>query len=89
VRESVGGFVHRPIAAQNQHQVRAVRDGIASQFGGVPGRIGGKNFGYDSHAGQRGSGTLENAFPAPPELACVGVVYKDRLAIRFDPFIIT
>ncbi|HEX5432559.1 MAG TPA: hypothetical protein VFW83_11380, partial [Bryobacteraceae bacterium] len=59
----------------------------------MSGGVGGENAGLGSKQAapvrESLSGTLENTFPVPADLTSIGIVNQDRLAISFDPLIIT
>ncbi len=81
---AVDHFVDGSVAAQHQDQVRAVGHGVAREFGGMAGRLGGRECRHNACFFQRINGTLENALGIPPELAGGRIVDQDRLLIFGD-----
>jgi hypothetical protein len=81
---SVGNLIDGSIAAQHQDQVRSGRYGVARQFGGMAGRLRGRNFRDNTYFFQGINGTLENTRRLPPEFARDRIVDQDRLLIFSD-----
>jgi len=86
--QALDDFIHRAVAAQNQHQIGSLtysflREG--ARFAGCGSR---QRTGRDATAGQRGNGTVENAAGIAPQRASGRIVDQDRLAKRCNSFII-
>lgn len=86
--QTLDDFVHRSVAAQDQHQIDSLTDGFPSERARFAGRGGRQETGTEIDARQRGNGTLEGAFGIAPRNASGGVVDQDRLAKRCNSFII-
>ena len=89
MHHSIHHFVNGAIAAEDQHQVRAVGYSYTRQLRGVSRRIRGQWNRGDTYAFQSINGTLENTHGRPPDLARGGVVNQNRLLIVGDFLSIT
>jgi hypothetical protein len=78
--QTLNYFVHRAVAAQDQHQIGSLANGVPGERARFPRRGGRQQTGIKIDARQRGNGTLEGAFGIAPRNASGGVIDQDRLA---------
>jgi hypothetical protein len=89
VRHPIHYFVDCSIAAQHQHQVGALGDGVAREFGRVARRVRRQQQRLQTREAQRFDGTLEDTCGIPPDLARGGIVDQNRLLVLDDLLSIT
>jgi hypothetical protein len=77
VRHTLHNFIHGPVAAQHQHQIRAFGDHLLRQFSSMARPIGRPQFWIPPYATERSFGTLKNSFGVAPDFASGGIVDED------------
>ena len=86
--QALDHFVHRAVAAQDQHQIGSLAHGFLGERARFAGRGSGQGTRRETAAGKRRNGTLENAFGIAPQRASGGVIDQDRLAKQSNSIII-